>query len=192
MKRLTSTLTKLWIYFAVFTVTLIFSNSSAEARQILTQNEKIFLVSSSNNTQIDLMVKMLRRAIIGQESNYNYSAINPHSGALGFAQVMPYNVRPWSKQALGYEISPKQFINDPQIQLKIIDYKIREYFLEALKVTNGDIDIAVMRVASQWYSGNPNWYKSTRPQTYKGYSYPSINQYCISVLKRFHSEMASR
>ncbi len=139
--------------------------------------------------QLDLIVLSLRRAIIGQESDYNYKAVNVHSGALGFAQVMPFNIAPWSKEALGYEITPKQFLENPELQLKIIDFKVGQYLQNALKASNGDLDIAVMRVAAQWYSGNPRLYKSTKIQWYKGHPYPSINEYSKSVLHKFHQEL---
>jgi hypothetical protein len=132
------------------------------------------------------IVEALRIAIIGQESGYNYSAVNPDSGALGFAQVMPANIPSWSVEALGYSITPAQFLNSPYLQLKIIDYKLNQYYQNAIVASGGDLDIAVRRVASAWYSGHPEWYTSTTPQSYNGNQYPSIAEYTLSVLTKFH------
>ena len=170
---------------------LVFSSINLSTNLSTQAQVEIAQSITNNDTEISLLVKNLRVAIIGQESNYKYSAVNPHSGALGFAQVMPFNIGPWSRQALGYEINPQRFLNSPKLQLKIIDYKIGEYLADALEVSKGNIDIAVMRVSAQWYSGNPNLYTSTKPQFYRGHRYPSINKYCQSVLKRFRAQVAS-
>ena len=131
-------------------------------------------------------VERLRHAIIGQESGANFQAVNPHSGALGFAQLMPENVGPWSQEALGHAVSPDEFLNSPDLQLQIIDFKLNQYFQQALKDAGGDEATAVRRVASQWYSGNPDWYTSTAPQYYDGNAYPSIADYTLSVLDKFN------
>lgn len=138
---------------------------------------------TANNQTI---VEALREAIIGQESNYNYKAVNQDSGALGFAQVMPLNIPSWSQEALGYEISADKFLNNPNLQLQIIDYKLNQYYQQAIIDSNGNRDIAVQRVASAWYSGDPNLYTLTNPQYYNGAEYPSIANYTQSVLDKFN------
>jgi uncharacterized protein with LGFP repeats len=132
------------------------------------------------------IVKGIQTAIFGQESGYNYSAVNPDSGALGIAQVMPANIPSWSREALGFEITPGVFLSNPTLQLKIVNHKLNQYYQTALQVTGGNIDLAVRRVASAWYSGDPNLYISTNPQYFNGNSYPSIASYTLSVLDRFH------
>lgn len=112
--------------------------------------------TTSKITAIPLEVASLRQAIIGQESGANFQAVNPHSGALGYGQVMPENVHSWSKQALGYSISQRQFLSDPGLQLKIIDHKLNQYWQKALVEGGGRQDIAVRRVAAHWYSGDPS------------------------------------
>lgn len=139
----------------------------------------------SGLAQTPLEVISLRRAIIGQESGANFRAVNPHSGALGYGQVMPDNVPSWSKEALGYSVTNWQFLNNPQIQLYIIDFKLNQYWQKALVASGGNPAIAVQRVAAQWYSGRQELYTSTRPQYYRGYRYPSIAEYSYAVLRRF-------
>lgn len=143
------------------------------------------LIAKSRSKQ----VTALRRAIIGQESAGKYNIVNPHSGALGYGQVMPENVAPWSRAALGREVSGVEFLNNPELQILVIDHKLNQYFNRALKVTGGDEATAVKRVAASWYSGNPNLYTSTIPQFYNGHLYPSIADYSQSVLKRYQQHL---
>jgi hypothetical protein len=134
-------------------------------------------------------VTALRRAIIGQESAGKFNIVNPHSGALGYGQVMPENVAPWSRVALGREVSEVEFLNNPDLQILIIDHKLSQYFNRSLQTTEGDEATAVKRVAATWYSGNPNLYISTRPQFYNGHIYPSIADYSQSVLQRYQQHL---
>lgn len=99
---------------------------------------------------------------------------------------MPANVRSWSQQALGYPISPQQFLYSSQLQVQIIDYKLHQYWQQALASSSGDRDIAVRRVAAHWYSGKPESYTSTRPHFYRGHRYPSIAQYCNSIWQKYY------
>jgi hypothetical protein len=133
-------------------------------------------------------VVALRRAIIGQESNANFRAVNPHSGALGYGQVMPANLASWSREALGYSVSSNDFLNNPNLQIMVIDHKLNQYWQEALMASGGDEATAVLQVASRWYSGNPYRYTSNRPQYYRGHRYPSIAEYSFSVLERYKQQ----
>lgn len=135
-------------------------------------------------------VVALSRAIIVKESSADFQSLNPHSGALGLAQVMPANLSAWSQDVLGYRLTSEQFLNDPDIQMKIIKHKLSEYWQEALADSKGNEDVAVLRVASYWYSGDPNLYTSTEPQFYQGkngklHHYPSVAKYSNSVLQKY-------
>jgi hypothetical protein len=135
-------------------------------------------------------VVALSRAIIAKESTAESQSLNPHSGALGLAQIMPANLSAWSQDVLGYRLTPDQFLNNPKLQMKIIKHKLSEYWQEALADSNGNEEMAVLRVASYWYSGDPSLYTSTEPQSFKGkngklYPYPSVAEYCNSVLKKY-------
>jgi muramidase (phage lysozyme) len=128
----------------------------------------------------------LMTAISGQESSHRYNAVNPQSGALGRYQVMPKNIAAWSKEALGYSITPRQFLNSPELQDKIVQHKLGSYLDEGMRAT-GNADDAVRYAAAKWYSGDGNNYRNTRPQYYRGHPYPSIAAYSDSVLRRFHA-----
>ncbi|MCS3692008.1 hypothetical protein ABIF07_001076 [Bradyrhizobium elkanii] len=70
-------------------------------------------------------------AISSIESGGNYRAIGPDTGSMGRAlgkyQVMSANVGPWSKEVLGREITPREFINNPDLQDAIFNGKFGQY-----------------------------------------------------------------
>ena len=93
-----------------------------------------------------------KRGIASVESRGSggYSALGPvtSSGdrAYGKYQVMGANIPQWSKQALGFTITPQQFLASPDYQEKIFeDQSNRNY----AKYGNWD------DVASVWFSGKP-------------------------------------
>lgn len=133
------------------------------------------------------IVERLRNAIAGQESNHNPSAVNPHSNALGYGQVMPENIKEWSTQCLGKPLTEKEFIESKEKQVKIIDCKLAEY-LEITAKTAQNQDQQIRKVASMWYSGDPTLYDNPRPQTYGAGDYPSIREYTTTVLERFKKQ----
>jgi hypothetical protein len=127
----------------------------------------------------------LFRAIVAGESG-GRNVTNQDSGALGIGQVMPANVRAWSKEALGREISPDEFKRRPDLQTKIVQYKLNQYFNEGLKRTGNERE-AVRYAAAKWYSGDGMLKDNTRPQFSNGRRYPSIADYSNGVLKRYSS-----
>ncbi|MCA1995067.1 MAG: hypothetical protein LDL41_23915 [Coleofasciculus sp. S288] len=135
-------------------------------------------------------VTALRRAIIGQESAGKFWIVNPDSGALGYGQLLRQNVAPWTKAALGRALTPEEFLANPDAQIKTIDHKLDEYLNRELAYTAGkNEELAIRRVASTWYSGNPNLWNNTRPQYSNGRRYPSIASYTHSVWKRYLREV---
>ena len=110
------------------------------------------------------------RGISIQESGGSYSAVNSGSGALGKYQVMPSNVAGWSRQVLGYSITPSQFLHSPQLQEKIVSGILHGYYNKW----------GPRGAAAAWYAGpgNHNLDMSTRSQP----GGPSIKQYVDSVI----------
>lgn len=47
--------------------------------------------------------------------------------ALGAYGIMDYNVAPWSQEALGFKLTPEQFLQSPAAQKAIFDYKFGQY-----------------------------------------------------------------
>ncbi len=132
-------------------------------------------------------VEKLRNAIAGQESNHDSKAVNPHSNALGYGQVMPENIKSWTKQCLGEELTEAEFLANKSKQITVIDCKLKEA-LEEVGQTTTDEDLKVRKVASIWYSGDPSLYDNPRPQTYGTGSYPSIREYTLQVLDRYKKQ----
>lgn len=135
-------------------------------------------------------VTALRRAIVGQESAGKFWIVNPDSGALGYGQLLKENVAPWTKAALGRALTPEEFLANPDVQIKTIDHKLSQYLKRELAYTGGtNEEVAIRRVASAWYSGNPNLWNDTRPEYSNGQRYPSIESYTRSVWKRYLREI---
>lgn len=145
------------------------------------------LIAKSRSKQ----VTALRRAIIGQESDGKFWLINPDSGALGYGQLLQENVAPWTKAALGRALTVEEFLNNPELQIKTIDHKLDQYLQRELIYTGGmNEELAIRRVASAWYSGNPKLWNNTSPQYSNGRRYPSIERYTRSVWQRYQREIA--
>ena len=88
---------------------------------------------------------------IGQfESGGRYNAVGPDTGkgnkALGKYQVMASNVPSWTKEALGKSLTPQQFLNSPEAQDAVAQYKMNQYYQKYGTVED---------VASVWFSGRP-------------------------------------
>lgn len=114
-------------------------------------------------------------AIASKESGGNYSAVNRHSGALGKYQIMPSNIPSWSRSALGYSVTPSQFLASPQIQERVARHQLQQYY-QAYGAAGAAIAWYAGPAAAQRYvrSGSV----SRAPQG----SYPSIWQYVQAIL----------
>lgn len=78
-------------------------------------------------------MRPFRDAIASIESagSGDYAAVgptNPRLGrALGRYQIMEANIGPWSREVLGREVTPDEFLANPQIQDAIFDGKFGKY-----------------------------------------------------------------
>lgn len=114
------------------------------------------------------------------ESGGNYGAVNKTSGALGKYQIMPSNIagvgRGWDYEALGKDISTSQFLASPQLQEKIAQYKLQQYYS---KYGPAGASIA-------WYAGPGaanNYMKTGQAGTnMQSGGYPSIQSYMNNIL----------
>lgn len=71
-------------------------------------------------------------AIGGMESGGRYDAVGPPATpkgnrAYGKYQVMDFNVGPWTKEVLGTEMSPQDFLANPQAQDAVFKAKFGQY-----------------------------------------------------------------
>jgi hypothetical protein len=89
-------------------------------------------------------------AIQGNESGGRYDAVGPThpklGPALGAYQVMAANVGPWTQEALGRALTPKEFLADPQAQDAVFRHKFGQYVAQ----TGSPED-----AASMWFTGKP-------------------------------------
>lgn len=95
-------------------------------------------------------VKQVAEAIAQIESSGRYNAMGPKTRtgdrAYGKYQVMGANIHSWTKQALGYSMTPQQFINNPKAQ-DAVAYNQMGKTLQQYKDPR--------QVASIWFSGRP-------------------------------------
>jgi hypothetical protein len=67
----------------------------------------------------------------GMESSGRYDAIGPDTGggkrAHGKYQVMDFNIGPWTKEILGKEMTPQEFLANPQAQDAVFNAKFGQY-----------------------------------------------------------------
>lgn len=70
-------------------------------------------------------------ASIESAGSGNYRAVGPATRtgdrALGRYQIMGQNIRPWSKEVLGREVTPTEFMANPQLQDQIFNAKFGSY-----------------------------------------------------------------
>jgi len=77
-------------------------------------------------------IDLYRNAISGIESSGRYDALGPviaktGDRAYGRYGIMGNNIRPWSKAALGQEISPEEFLKSKELQDKIFNHRFGTY-----------------------------------------------------------------
>lgn len=122
------------------------------------------------------------QAISSQESGNNYGARNSLSGAMGKYQIMPSNIMGinsgWDKEALGYDINIAQFMNSPEIQERIAQYKLQQYYTKY-----GPAGAAIA-----WYAGPgaAQKYVSSGAASTRGEAggHPSVSAYMQSILRK--------
>lgn len=108
--------------------------------------------SSENGSIEDVMSRIASVESAGTPDPYKALGPTVESGqyagerALGKYQIMPGNIPSWSKEALGYEITPEQFLESPELQEKITRHQMEK---NLQKYGNAD------DVASVWFTGRP-------------------------------------
>lgn len=122
-----------------------------------------------------------QNAIAQQESGGNYGAVNKSSGALGKYQVMPSNLagagRGWDYEALGYDVTPQQYLQSSQIQDAVAGKKLSTYYQQY-----GPAGAAIA-----WYAGPSaadKYVNSGHASTGGQGAYPSVNSYYQQILKK--------
>lgn len=110
------------------------------------------LYTGTNQITVDngYTLEDFKKGIASTESSNNYKAIGPATSsgdkAYGKYQVMGVNIPSWTKEALGYSMTPSQFLNSPDAQEKVFEFQSMQNYS---KYGNWD------DVASVWFSGKP-------------------------------------
>ena len=112
----------------------------------------------------DVIAPLFKDAIAQLESGFDYSAEGPvitsgdYEGdrAYGKYQVMGKNIPAWSEEALGYEITPDEFLADKDLQETIAGAKLDEYLKERLEKNPQDTEKAIKEAAVLWFGGRGN------------------------------------
>ena len=95
------------------------------------------------------VLRRARHAIGTIESGNRYDIVGPatkNDRPYGRYQVMGNNVGPWTREALGQELTPQQFLADPKAQDAVFDH----HFGKAMRQHGTPQD-----AASVWFSGRP-------------------------------------
>lgn len=110
---------------------------------------------TNSATKVNSLQDAMRRIARNEsDGSGGYKAVGPvvtkgmYRGqrALGKYQVMQGNVGPWSKEILGYSVTPQQFYNDPALQEKIVSGKMNQIYKKYGNWSD---------VASVWFTGQP-------------------------------------
>lgn len=101
--------------------------------------------------ELDAKTRSYSDAIASVESDGSggYSAVGPDTGkgrAYGRYQVMDFNIGPWTREVLGREMTPEEFVASPQAQDAVFGAKFGSYVQRY-----GNPQDA----ASMWFSGRP-------------------------------------
>lgn len=120
-------------------------------------------------TRTSITFDRFAAAVVQQESGGNYQARSP-AGALGKYQILASNIPAWSREILGYPITPQQFLESPSLQDAIGLGKLRQYYQR----------YGPAGAAAAWYSGDPS--RADDPTPVAGG--PSVRDYVRSVLRR--------
>ena len=106
--------------------------------------------STAANTDV---IEGIKSKIGAFESQNNYAALgkvikhgDSTDRAYGKYQVMGSNVGPWTKEAIGTELTPDQFLKDPKAQEAVASYKMGQLYQQYGNPQD---------VASVWFSGKP-------------------------------------
>jgi|15BtaG_2_1085339.scaffolds.fasta_scaffold01715_3 hypothetical protein len=112
----------------------------------------------------EAIAPLFKDAIARIESNFDYGEVGPEimSGlykgdhAYGKYQVMGKNIPDWSKEILGYEVSPEEFLNNKDLQEDIAGAKLDQYLKERILKNPSDPETAIKEAAVMWFGGRGN------------------------------------
>jgi hypothetical protein len=126
-------------------------------------------------------VNRVANALRRIESSDRYGAlgpVSPKSGdrAYGAYQVMGANIPSWSREALGREVSPREFLESSDIQDQVAKHRINKYLDQYGDPTD---------VASMWFSGRP----ASRAMGLSDFTGTSVPKYLQRFAKAYEGDL---
>ena len=121
-----------------------------------------------------------KAAISNMESAHDYSALNPHSGALGKYQFMPETAIAMAEKCSLDWNGPAAFLKDHPLQEATMSC-----YVENSGISDSNETKQCRKMAAHHYSGDASLYDNGRRQEYGGKEYPSIREYTKDVCKDF-------
>ena len=156
----------------------------AEASRIQAQQSSfVGLGGTGNIGGISSALNAMRQGTMMQESGGNIRARNGRTNAMGLFQVMPANVRPWTKEHLGKILSIKEFQRDADAQIKVFNGEMGKYLRIAFKRTGGNINKSIRMAAAAWYGGLGAMNRFDVGKRFRA-NEPSFREYTTKVLSR--------
>lgn len=124
-----------------------YDNSPGKQTQVVPQ-VNYNLTQNPNDELPAIMSGIAHVESSGAKDPYSLQSKPSRNGdrAYGKYQIMGSNVPSWSREALGYPMTPQQFLSNPEAQEKVARYHIQKYYD---KYKNPD------DVYSSWFSGRP-------------------------------------
>lgn len=140
---------------------------------------------------INDLLDAMRRGTMSQESGGRQGIRNPRTGATGLFQVTPENIRNWTRETFGREMSVAEFKKNAQAQIAIFNKYMGQYLKQGLAEAGGQWEEGVRRAAVRWYGTKANGddfaeMKRFRPDE------PSRGEYTASVLARTKAALGNK
>ena len=135
----------------------------------------------------EVSVDAFRNALFGQESSFDPTAVNEDTRASGLGQILQKNIEPWSREVLGYKVSLREYMRSPELQVKIVNGKLAQYFRRQAQLGYTG-ETLVRRVAAIWYGGPKAVEQWNNPRYHDNYpGEPNMQVYTKSIADRYRN-----
>lgn len=135
----------------------------------------------------EVSVDAFRNALFGQESSFDPTAVNEDTRASGLGQILQKNIEPWSREVLGYKVSLREYMRSPELQVKIVNGKLAQYFRRQAQLGYTG-ETLVRRVAAIWYGGPRAVEQWNNPGYHDNYpGEPNMQEYTKSIAERYRN-----
>lgn len=138
----------------------------------------------TKNWSLTKVLEAMRKGTMVQESSGDQFAKNKRTDATGLFQILPKNIKKWTRDTFGREMSVEEFKKDAQAQIEIFNKYMGAYLKRGLEMSKGDWNKAIRIAAVQWYGQGKGEGLGYDDPTVFQKGEPTRQQYTSSVLKR--------